>query len=97
MDLSLQSSTLHLEPEPCTYETLVSLTERIRDSLEKVLADLGEMQSDYQMNIKELKRFVVLVRLRYALLTNKGKSKTPNERSRFCAGTSMQQRSGVNS
>ena len=89
-DPSLQSSTLQLEPEPCTYETLVSSTEGIRDSLKKALADLGEVQSDYQMDIKELKRFVVLVRLRYALLTNKG-------RSRFCARTSMQQRSGVNS
>jgi hypothetical protein len=49
-----------------------------------------EMHSDYQTKIKELERFVVLVRLRYALLTNKG-------RSRFCARTSMQQRSGVNS
>jgi hypothetical protein len=97
MDPCLQSSTLHLEPEPCTYETLISSTEGIRDCLNKVLADLGHMQSDYQTKLKQMAMFVVLVRLRYVLLTNKGKSKRPPERSRFCARTSTQQRSGVNS
>jgi hypothetical protein len=97
IDLCLQSSTLQLEPELCTYETLVSSTKGIRDSLNKILADLRDMQSDYQTKIKQMTRFVVLVRLQYALLTNKGKSKRPTERSRFCARTLMQQRSGISS
>jgi hypothetical protein len=91
-------SSVHLELEPqCTYETpIASSTDSIhaiRDSLNEVLTDLGDLQSDYQAKIKQMARFVVLVGFRYALLTNKGRSKRPTKRLRFCARTSTQQRS----
>jgi hypothetical protein len=97
MDPCLQSLTLHLEPEPCTYETLVSSTEEIRDRLNKVLADLGDMKSDYQVNIGLITRPVELVVFDTTANRRKGKLKRLTKRPRFCARTLMPQSCDANS
>jgi len=89
IDSPPRTGTMHL--------TLVSPTEGIRDSLNKVLADLGDMKSDYQAKIEQITRSVVLVVFDTTANRRKGKLKRLTKRPRFCARTLLPQSCGANS